>query len=275
MDLRLHLSVISRFRWLVAGGLLLAIVLTFFSYFRLELGNGVHVGYREDQTYQSNETISLLSPSKIVSSSSSSFDYGYLTTLAGIYAKLINSDVIRTPVKHRVGPHVNYSATLVVDSTAGSLPFLEIDGLATSAAKAVRMTAAVSAAFLAYVRQNQQALKPSRRIDVQVVSAAADNVEVAKARSKTLPIVVFLLVLVATLGLAYVLENLRPRAQQSGVSQQEAVAPVHTDITPASPEIMPVQSNGDAPEGEEAVDSVEPPRLVGDAAAQKRSRRRA
>jgi hypothetical protein len=271
MDLRLHLRVISRFRWLVIGGLLLAVVLTFFSYFKLELGNGVHVGYREDETFQSSETISLVSPTAIVGNNSNGIDTGYLTDLAGIYAKLINSDIIRTPVKHRVGPHINYSASLVVDSTAGSLPFLEIDGLATSGAKAVRITSAVSAAFLAYIRQNQQSLKPSRRINVQVVSAAADNVEVAKARSKTLPIVVFLLVLVATLGLAYVLENLRPRAE----SAEPGAAPVPTDITPVTPEIMPVQSNGDAPEREDDVDAVESPRLVGDAAAQERSRRRA
>ena len=39
------------------------------------------------------------------------------------------------------------------------------------------------------------------------------NAEIFQPRSKTMPIVIFLAVMFATVGLAFLLENLRPRAR--------------------------------------------------------------
>lgn len=263
MDLRLHLRVISRFRWIVLTGAVLALALTFASYYRIQLNNGPKIGYREAETFQSSETLMLTPPGYSLftgagqgTHGAASIDTGYLTSLAGIYAKLVNSDVIRSKVKQKVGTHVVYSATPVIDPAAGSLPFVEIDGLATSPARAVQVASTVSSRFLSYVQSNSKPIQPNQRIVVQPVSLAADNVKVVKSRSKTLPIVVFLVVILGTVGLVYILENLRPRAT-AGVDRE------HVDETSAEDDDLA------------DLESLEPPRLIPEPVAPERSRSRA
>jgi uncharacterized protein involved in exopolysaccharide biosynthesis len=67
---------------------------------------------------------------------------------------------------------------------------------------------------LQYVRSQQAlaAIPNGDRVDLQVLQNATPPVVVVP-RKKTLAIVVFLAVVVAVVGLAFVLENLRPRAR--------------------------------------------------------------
>ena len=62
-------------------------------------------------------------------------------------------------------------------------------------------------------RQQQAAKIPTdQRINLQIVQRATAPV-VVEPRKKTLAVVVFGAVLVATVGLAFILENLRPRVR--------------------------------------------------------------
>jgi hypothetical protein len=62
-----------------------------------------------------------------------------------------------------------------------------------------------------YVESQQQAasIPAAQRISIQVLKRPAPPV-IIEPRKKTLPIVIFLAVITAAIGLAFVLENLRP-----------------------------------------------------------------
>ena len=62
MDLRMHMSVIWRWRLVVACGLALAIGLTFFSVFNVNFADGYSLQYRQGKTWRSTETLLLTQP---------------------------------------------------------------------------------------------------------------------------------------------------------------------------------------------------------------------
>ena len=65
---------------------------------------------------------------------------------------------------------------------------------------------------LAYLVRSQKAAKvPAKQRVLVQVSSQPGKPTLAQGRRLTVPIVVFLTVLIATLGLAFILENLRPR----------------------------------------------------------------
>src|SRR5439155_14146343 len=70
-------------------------------------------------------------------------------------------------------------------------------------------------------QQKANAIPPSRRVQIQVLSSARKAV-LATGRKKTTPIVVFLTVLLAAVGLTFILENLRPQIHQVARADEEA-----------------------------------------------------
>jgi hypothetical protein len=88
----------------------------------------------------------------------------------------------------------------------------------------VKATLLGRSAFLKYVSQEQGSadIPGSQRIDIQTIQSATIP-KVFLPRKKTLPIVILLAVLSATFGLAFVLENLRPRAAHVKIAE----SPVH------------------------------------------------
>jgi hypothetical protein len=98
--------------------------------------------------------------------------------------------------------------------SGSTLPVIALSGQAPSARDSVAAAAAGMRAFIAYVARQQQAaaIPKAQRIDIHVLKRSTVPV-VIEPRSKTLPIIVFLSVLIAVVGLAFVLENLRPRVR--------------------------------------------------------------
>src|SRR5690242_657260 len=71
MDLRMHLSVLWRFRFLVLGGLILACLLTVLAIFRVGFkGATPTLSYRQSETWQSREVLFI---------SQHGFPYGWAT----------------------------------------------------------------------------------------------------------------------------------------------------------------------------------------------------
>ena len=101
-------------------------------------------------------------------------------------------------------PTIQYSA----------LPVITLGGHANSANGAVSAVEYGRRALVEYVKLQQQAGKipQGQRITLQIVQAATKPV-VFQPRKKTLPIVVFLAVTILTIGLVFILENLRPRVR--------------------------------------------------------------
>jgi hypothetical protein len=239
MDLRLHLSVLWRFRYLVLGGLVLAILLSFFSYFRIDLGH-MKLGYRSKETWESTETILLTQRVSPIFSTNPSrggpnADPNWLLSLPSLYSELANSNLISQPMQPELDSlQGSYSASQDFTSSSsggGALPFLTFYALAPSQAGAVKIARDVSNSFLSYVAQNQasQRIPSSQRVLLQVVTPATySQAQVAVGRKKTVPIIIFLAVMIATIGLAYILENLRPRWRTGSV--HSATPDTTTDV---------------------------------------------
>jgi Helix-turn-helix domain/Domain of unknown function (DUF4115) len=239
MDLRLYLRVIGRFWAVAALGVALAAVLAFISYFVVDYRHSPHVTYRQSQTWKGTEVLMLTQRGFPWGRSVYPFvfdkktgqliptarfaDPSRFTALAVFYAQLANSDAVRALVGRRL--EGSYSAKPVVTRAGGDVgsssitqivPLVEIDGFARTPEAALLLTRRVSDALRAYLRTSQAdaAIPPKQRIVVQVLSTAK-HATLARGRRLTIPIVAFLGVLIVTLGLVFVLENLWPRAHSA------------------------------------------------------------
>ena len=221
MDLSLYASVLRRFRWLVAAGVLLAATLAFLSVVRVSSDG---ITYRKAAVWQS-ETLLLLTqpgfpwgrtvlPSTDTNSTPRYADPNRFSSLTDLYSQFANSDDVRK-IMRREGAAKEWKivAGPVTPSVAGAtLPVIALSGQADSARHAVAAAAHGRRAFIEYVASQQKAaaIPAGQRIDIEVLKRSTKPVLI-KPRSKTLPVIVFLAVLTAAVGLAFVLENLRPR----------------------------------------------------------------
>jgi hypothetical protein len=233
MDLRMHIGVLWRWRVVAACGLALAIVLTFFSFFRVSLAQGFSVTPREGQTWGSTESL-LLSQGGIYfeGSPSSAVAPTWLTTLSSLYAQIANSDIIRAqvfPGGHATSATGDYLASPVSAANQSALPVLEFDGTGGTPQQAINVTRAAATTFLSYLNnQSNRANVPSAsRVDIQVISSASPNdTQLIKGRKLTIPIVIFLAVSIATIGLIYLLENFKPQLAQTSGTTERHIVPV-------------------------------------------------
>jgi hypothetical protein len=246
MDLRLFFRVLGRFRYLVAGGTVLAVLLAGFSYAEVKLDGGVpRLEPRGDETWQSTGTLfvtqqgfpwgrSVLNEVVPVGPSGSDAlapkysDPSRFASLAILYAELAKSDDVRA-LMLRDGPIVGEPDAAPMRAEDGNmLPMIRIGARARTAAQAEDLAQRATDALLVYLRQLQdrENIPAGRRVQVEVIEkpAAAQLVE---GRRLTRPIFLFVLLGTATLMLAFMLENLRPRR-----------APAYASV-PASPQSLP------------------------------------
>jgi hypothetical protein len=94
------------------------------------------------------------------------------------------------------------------------LPLVQIQTVAATPIAAQRLVEREIVAFETYLRGQQDAAKipTSQRVVVQVVSHA-DGAVTLPGGGKTVPVVIFLTVMLAVVALAFVLENVRPRVR--------------------------------------------------------------
>ena len=243
MDLRLYFRVIWRFRIVVGIGLLLACLLSFLSYAKISFKGGTpKVSYRQSQTYSASALLFL---------TQKGFPYGYtvlpyqaapqtgqggptyvpqyatpgtFSQLAQYYAPFADSDAFRSLLRQRT--HVAGAVkaqTVLAPSTQYPQPYIEMFGYATKPANAVTLANVGSDVFSQYLTGEEIAnhIPTSRRVVVETVSRAQQAV-ISTGRKKTTPIVVFLTVLLAAVGLSFMLENLRPRIRPLAASDDEA-----------------------------------------------------
>jgi hypothetical protein len=224
VDLQLYFRVIWRFRILVFAGLLLAILLAFFSFYQVKVSGGPKVEHRQSQTWRSTETLIITTEGAPYFRLNSAATAGILGVIALNYAEIAGGDAVKS-IMLKSGP-INGTMTSNpgVDqiTNRNPLPFVTISGFATSPATAISIARRGSKAFREYVTQRQEsaAVPAGRRINLQVLSSASEAI-VIQARRKTVPIVVFLTTLIATLGLVFILENLRPRVAPVRIREDE------------------------------------------------------
>lgn len=231
MDLRLLGRVVWRFKWIVATGLILAIALAVLSTARVSFAGGMpKLTYRKAEVWQSQTALLITqqgfpwgrtfapatgadtTPTTTTASGVTYLEAGGFANLASLYARLASSDAVRAGM--RLAPGESVSAAPVVDTTNHALPIVGILGLAPSPAQAIAVSVQAARAFQRYIDAQQTAahIPSGQRVVLQVINEVG-QVQLLAGRKKTLPIVTFVGVLLATLVLAFVLENARPRVR--------------------------------------------------------------
>jgi hypothetical protein len=229
VDLQLYFRVIWRFRLLVLAGLVLAILLAFFSYYRVDLkGGSPKVLHRQSETWQSSETLIITTSGNPYFRIGSTATAGTLGGIALYYSEIASSDAVKAIIRKRGALNGIMTANPGVDQITHRipLPFVTISGISQNANTAIAIARRGSEAFRQYIAQQQNATRTpdGQRIKLDVLSAARGAV-VVQARRKTVPIVVFLTTLIATLALVFILENLRPRVAPVRIREEEEDQP--------------------------------------------------
>ena len=244
MDFRMYARVLWRFRLIVAAGFAVAVLLAFLAVFRV----GAHgITYRHSQLWSS--TMRLLvtqrgapevrlyaqKPATPGSPTPSTADPGIavadparFTSLALLYAEFATSDPVRRLMHHGHPIPGQIVAVALRDSDSGvMLPLIDLTAISTSPRNAVQLARRNADALETYVSATQGANNvplSDRAVVRTIVQPRAPSVY--QPRSKTMAIVVFLAVMLAAVGVAFVLENLRPRARvlherEPGFEQQK------------------------------------------------------
>ena len=232
----------------MAGGCIIAIALSVLSIAKVDLSHGLpSLAQRTPPVYASSATLLVTqsgfpwgSAVQLYSSSGSktstaslvpSGDLNRLTALANLYVQLANSDVIRSIVARHapkggqlISATQNYSFSPSYYSSA--LPIVTINGTGTTRGNAILTTQAGANALRAYLKRQQNAagIRDPQRVVLQEIQQPR-LVTVMNPIKKTIPVVVFLTVMMAVVGLAFVLENVRPRTSEMTAVRQD-VEPV-------------------------------------------------
>jgi len=232
MDLALYLRVLWRFRRIVFTGLALAILLAFLSFAKVSFAGGKpKLGYRGKQEWASFSRVFVTRPgfewgSSVTASTAKAaigdqvtqarMEEDRLTSLAIIYSSLMTSDPVQR-ILLRGGPIHGQVLAAPLPVMMGSdqlLPIISVEGIASTKAASYDLSQRATSALVTYIRDQQNAnrIPPDRRIVLDVVNRAGDS-KLLTGRPKTLPAVVFVTVMIAVLGLVFILENLNPQVR--------------------------------------------------------------
>ena len=212
MDLNLFLQVARRFKYLVVIGVLAAAALALLSYTKVS-GNGIT--YRQPKLWASHEQPLVTQAGCPICQANprDSSTFTNLTANAVVYANIASNEVVTRLAESNGGklPGV-ISAAAVVSPESGTLPIIDIAGTATSPPGAKVTAQRGVKALRSYILNQQLAsqVEPSNRIILEGLGPP-DKPTVVRSPSITRPVFIFLAVLIAFLGVAFVLENLRPR----------------------------------------------------------------
>lgn len=222
MNLQLYKAVLGRFRWLVLAGILLGVALALLSYVRVSLDGGVSLTYRQQESWESSATLLLTDGDFQLGRDPRSADPYRFIGLTTIYARVASSGEVRRMMRGAPVPGGSFFAVSDVSAGEVLLPTITAYGRAPSAAAAVKTVRRGTEAFIRYLRRSPGAasIPSSQRVRLAVLIAPSKP-KLLVPRKKTLAFVVFLAVLTATIGLAFVLENVRPSAPGVRVAAQD------------------------------------------------------
>jgi hypothetical protein len=222
MDVALFLIVLWRAKRLVLGGVLLAVVLAVLAYGTPGFANGrPTLRPRSAEVWQSEAQLLI---------GQSSYPYrqvpepdGSLGSLSPIYAGLANGSVMQAEIRQQLGTVGKVKASEDVDLAASSfLPFVNFVATAPTPAQATRFAQGAASIFEAFVARQQaaQGVPRNRRIELSVVETG-DNPKLAEGHKLSIPILVFVAVLMGTVALVLVKENVRRKMRSLALAAPE------------------------------------------------------
>jgi hypothetical protein len=237
VDVRLFARVLWRFRFLTVFGILAAVALALLSYARVDFDGGVPTIQGPAKVWQSDSTLfvtergapwgrSILDAEGEADAQTPAFsDPSRFIGLAALYARLTDSDAVRR-ILLRDGPIRGTYSAVPVKSSDGStlLPMIAVLGYGNTPAVAEHVADRVAVALQVYLREHQQqnSIPAAKRVELPFLNHAR-KATVADEPSPAKPAFIFFLIAGLTVGIAFVLENLRPRRDE-GLRMDEATA---------------------------------------------------
>lgn len=242
MDLQLILRVIWRFKLIVGVGVLLALALAFLSYYKVSPSGDPKLAPRQSETWESLSTIfvtsrgfpwgSTGSPNEPVPTTGDGAEAAgdgekaaakvgpdpvHLTALAALYIRLATSDPVIKEMEKSGPVEGELQAYPVASDDSGrgtQLPMLTLAAQATGPGEARELADRHRRAFIRYIERQQASagIPSNERVVLQTVREPTEA-ELLVGRKKSRPMIVLVAVLIVTLGLAFTLENLRPRVR--------------------------------------------------------------
>lgn len=271
MDIALHLRVLSRYRRLLAAGLVAAVLLALLAFVRVGPDG---ISYRQDERWQSVARLFATSSGNPFSESPSSSEGGIdPTTVAVLAAEFANSDAVmsRLAKNGSVGGQVLASANQV---DGEFVPFIDVAGIASTPAVAKSLASRATIAMQKFVdeRQASSGVRPSKRISLEIVNTP-EAPTLLEGRSKTLPVMAFIGVMAAVLGLVYVRENLRVNDRRSAgaIDGQPGIQSVETR-EPAARAVRPDTDADPVPDRLQSRGAPKPGSTLGTSAPQSAQR---
>ena len=169
-------------------------------------------------------TILPSSPTASGGSSSIYADPSRFVMLAGVYATLANGADVQQRLVHPAEGEALTARPEIDPQTGAALPLIDLISLAPSPRRAVDIAVQASSMLKRSVETQQKdaGIPKSQRVLLQTLQQPY-RVTIASGRKKTVPIVVFMTVLLATIGLTLALENLRPRLRLGELGEVAAV----------------------------------------------------
>lgn len=227
MDIKLFVAVIKRFKRLVLGGLVLAIVLAVFSYGTPGMRGGKPtVIARGAETWESQAELLITQASDPYGRAVEEYtggtggtpaapvgDQSYMSNLGPIYAAIADGTTVQRELAKADPGGGSLNATQVINTaTSFAEPFIDLTATSTSGPAAARLAQTASSILINYVTHQQAAagIAPSDRVELQVVENG-EPPQMTNGPSKSLPMLVFVAVLGAAIALAFMRENADPR----------------------------------------------------------------
>ncbi|MCW3001746.1 MAG: hypothetical protein JWQ20_1044 [Conexibacter sp.] len=233
MNLVRHFEVLKRGRVVLALGVLVAISLATLATFRVSVDGGPKLAFRKPETWSSATKILLTQPgfpwgrsvlpgaavtpdvapkSTDASGRTVTFaDPSRLAYLGWIYSHFLMGDEVRTMIKHKPAGMDIQAGPLTAggNMSAASLPIIGLTTSAETSNDARRLNDEVRYSLEEYltVQQRRSGTPVTDRVVLSVVDRPAPVR--TKGHSINLGIMAFLLIMAATVGLVYVLENVR------------------------------------------------------------------
>ncbi len=257
MDIARFVQVVWRFKLLLAVGMVLAVATAIYSAFTVSMSGGPKLAYKSQETWLSassvlvtqagfpwgratlDDTIVLPPPaagekSQVVPRFS---DPGRFSGLAALYSQLAKADAVVGRVKAKSGPFEYYDAEVVKASDGSTaLPMIYIKGYGPSQKASEHVANLATEEFRRYLEESQtkSRIADDKRVEV-LVTQRATNAEIFEKRSLVRPIMMFLLISMGFLALAFGLENLRPRTPRAS----KAPGDWKPQAVPDSPHAVP------------------------------------
>jgi hypothetical protein len=220
MDLSLFLAVLWRSRRLMIVGVALAAALAVLAYGQPSFSGGKPtLKPRGAEVWQSESQLLIAQAGFPYRQSAEATEPARsMGSLSPIYANLANGGLVQAEIRRQFGLTGSVKAQEDVDLAAATfLPFVTFIATAPAPGEATRLANGAASVFKAFVARQQAAtgVPAARRIQLAIVEPGT-NAKLVEGHRLSIPILVFVAILIGTIALILIRENLRLHAAAPG-----------------------------------------------------------